>query len=212
MTILYIIIRMDLETTYALAYGLLMLAVVGALLFSARPAGPPSPPLTESLPNTDTVKKYGRIIGMGIPFVLLAAGPLIDIYNHEFKYSSTSVVGAIAMGIGFLFQRLIRGPDAFLSSTTVATAAMITFLLQDIWVQSSAYNFQLISTVLGALVMVLQLVHSSSGPVFSNSLLNDLSGAGLGVGLGAVGWSFFWTFYRSRLPNSVVSSKPKDAK
>jgi len=164
------------------------------------------------VPTTDTIKKYGRMIAMAIPFVLLAGGPLIDIYNHEFKYSSTSVIGAIAMGVGFLFQRILRGPDAFLSSTTVATAAMITFLLQDIWVQSSAYNFQLISTVLGALLMVLQLVHSSSGPVFSSSILNDLSGAGLGVGLGAVGWSFFWTFYRSRLPNSVMSSKPKGTK
>ena len=199
---------MDLETTYALAYSLLILAVVGALLFSARPPGPPSPPIAESLPTSDTIKKYGGLIAMGIPFVLLGVGPLVDLYNREFKYSTTSVVGAIAMGVGFLFQRVIRGPDAFLSSTTVATAAMITFLLQDIWVQSSAYNFQLISTILGALLMVLQLVHSSSGPVFSSSLLNDLSGAGLGVGLGAIGWAFFWSFYRSRLPNSVISSKP----
>jgi len=203
---------MDLETTYAVSYSMLILAIVGALLFSARPAGPPSAPLTDSLPNSDTVKKYGRFIGMGIPFVLLVGGPLIDIYNHEFKYSSVSVVGAIAMGLGFLFQRVIRGPDAFLSSTTVATAAMITFLLHDIWIQSSAYNFQLISTLLGVLVMILQLVHSSSGPVFSSSLLNDLSGAGLGVGLGALGWAFFWTFYRERLPNTVLSNKSKGKK
>jgi len=200
---------MDTETIYALSYSLLIIAVVGGLLFSVRPPGPPTVPSPSSLPTMETVSRYGRMIGIGIPYVLIALGPLIDIYNREFRYSNLTLTGVAAMGIGYVMQRAVHGPSAYLSSLTVATAAILTFWVHDVWVNTSAYNYQLLTTLLGAMILALQAIHSTSGPVFATNLLNAGVASALGVGIGAMGWAVVWNLYRNRLPNYSIAIEPK---
>jgi hypothetical protein len=200
---------MDTETIYALSYSFLIIAVVGGLLFSVRPPGPPSVPGPSPIPTLETVSKYGRIIGIGIPYVLFAIGPLIDIYNREFRYSNLTLTGVAAMGIGYALQRAVHGPNAYLSSLTVATAAILTFWVHDVWINTSAYNYQLLTTVLGALILALQAIHGSSGPVFATALLNAGVAAAMGVGIGAFGWEVVWNLYRNRLPNYAIAIEAK---
>ena len=200
---------MDLETTYAVSYSLIIIAVVGTLLFAVRPPGPPSEPGTSYVPSVETVSRYGRIIGIGLPYLLFLIGPLVDIYKREFRYSSMTLVGMAAMGAGYGFQRSIHGPSAYLSSLTVGTAAMLTYWLHDIWVNTSTYNYQVLSTILGALLLALQAIHSSSDPVFATALMNAGVASALGVGIGALGWAFMWNYFRTRLPNYEVPDNSK---
>lgn len=200
---------MDAETIYALSYSFLIIAVVGGLLFAVRPPAPPAEPSPSYIPDVKTISMYGRMIGIGIPYVLLAIGPLVDIYNHEFKYSNLTLTGVAAMGIGYALQRAVHGQNAYLSSLTVATAAILTFWVHDVWINTSAYNYQLLTTILGALILGLQAIHSSSGPVFATALLNAGVAAALGVGVGAFGWAVVWNLYRNRLPNYAIAIDPK---
>lgn len=200
---------MDIETTYAVSYSLIIIAVVGTLLFAVRPPGPPTEPGTSYVPSIESVSKYGRMIGIGLPYILLGIGPLVDLYQREFRYSNITVVGAAAMGIGFVFQKSVHGPSAYLSSLTVATAAILTFWLHDVWVNTSAYNYQLLSTLLGAMLLALQAVHSPSGPVFATALMNAVVASALGVGIGALSWAFMWNYFRTRLPNYAIKADPK---
>lgn len=154
-------------------------------------------------PNITTFQRWGRIVGILIPFVLMAIGPVLDLFYNNFRYTTITLVGLSSMILGFGYQTIIRGTTAYLSSLTIGTASIISYTLYDIWVQGGSYSYKALSTTLGTVLMFLQLLHTVSAPVFSSSLLNDLIGTMLGSGFGILAWSVVWNNSRSCLPNSV---------
>lgn len=202
---------MDPVASTGLVYGIIAVVVAGGLLFMTRKTSvaPSSMSVGSYIPNLSTFQRWGRIAGILIPFVIIAIGPLMDLYYNSFHYTTISLVGISAMLLGYLYQAIAHGTSAYLSSLTIGTSAALTYLLFDIWVQSDGYNFKVLSTVVGAVVMFLQLLHTVSGPVFSSSLMNDGVGLLLGSGLGAISWVVVYNFYREYLPLSQASKDTK---
>lgn len=205
---------MNQDVTFATAYSLFAIAIAGGFLYMTRTTSIFAPlgsaafmgvsTLGRVIPNLTTFQRLGRVVGILIPFVMMATGPLMDLYYNNFRYTTITMVGVSSMILGFGYQTLIRGSSAYLSSLTVGTASIVSYVLYDIWIQGNSYNYKALSTVLGVLLMFLQLLHTVSGPVFSSSLLNDLIGTMLGSGFGLLAWSVVWNNYRNCLPNSVA--------
>ena len=201
---------MDPIVSPGLIYGILAIVITGGLLFMTRPASLTSPTSLSYgtyIPNLSTFQRWGRIAGILIPFALIAIGPLVDLYKNSFHYTSISLIGIVGMILGYGYQTIVRGSTAYLSSLTIGTSAVLTYLLYDVWVNSDGYTFKVLSTVLGAILMFLQLLHTVSGPVFSTSLLNDGVGVLLGSGIGAISWVIVYNFYREYLPNQQGPTK-----
>lgn len=205
---------MDSDTTFSLVYGIVTLIVAGVFLYMTRTTSIFAPlgslastgvsTLGRVIPDLTTFQRWGRIAGILIPFLLMAIGPLMDLYYNNFRYTTITLVGISSMILGFGYQTIIRGTTAYLSSLTIATSAIISYVVYDIWIQGNTYNYKALSTLLGVILMFLQLLHSVSGPVFASSLLNDLVGTMLGSGLGLLAWTVVWNHYRNCLPNSVA--------
>jgi hypothetical protein len=204
---------MDSDTSFALGYSMIALLVAGGFLYMTRKTSIFAPLGTLAYtgvstvgslaPNITTLQRWGRIVGVLIPFALMAIGPVLDLLNNNFRYTTITLVGLSSMILGFAYQTIIRGTSAYLSSLTIGTASVISYTLYDIWIQGAGYNYKALSTALGVVLMFLQLLHTVSAPVFSSSLLNDLIGTMLGSGLGLLAWGVVWNHYRSCLPNSV---------
>jgi hypothetical protein len=195
-------------------YGVIAIVIAGGLLFMSRPKSPVAPgtgawSVTGYVPTISSFQRWGRIAGIVIPFAVLAVGPLMDVYYNKFQYTTISLVGIFAMVFGFLYQAIIHGTSAYLSTLTIGTAATLTYVLLDLWVQADGYSFKVISTVLGALLMFLQLIHTVSGPVFSSSLLNDGIGLLLGSGLGALSFAIVYNTKRDYLPFTNSAKQPE---
>jgi hypothetical protein len=157
------------------------------------------------VPNLSTFQRWGRVAGILIPFALMSFGPLADLYYNNFRYTTITLVGLSSILLGLGYQTAIRGTSTYLSSLTIGTASIISYVLYDVWIQGSSYNYKALSTLLSFILMFLQLLHTVSGPVFSSSLLNDGIGTILGSGFGLLAWSVVWNHYRNCLPNSVAT-------
>lgn len=205
---------MDPSASVGLIYGIIALIVAGGLLFMSRPKTPSVPTVTPPVDSKSystilsSFQRWGRIAGIVIPFVIIGIGPLMDLYYNSFHYTTISIVGIASMLVGFLYQAIVRGTTAYLSTLTVGTSATITYVLIDILVQGEGYNFKVLSAIVSAVLLFLQLVHTSSGPVFSSSLLNDGVGLLLGSGLGAIAWTVVYNTYRDYLPITPKPTKP----
>ena len=156
------------------------------------------------VPTLSTFQRWGRVVGILIPFLLMAFGPIADLYYNNFRYTTITLVGLCAMILGLGYQTLIRGTSTYLSSLTIGTSSIISYVLYDVWIQGGTYNYKTLSTLLGAVLMFLQLLHTVSGPVFSTSMLNDLIGTMMGSGLGLLAWTIVWNHHRNCLPHSVA--------
>jgi hypothetical protein len=202
---------MDPSISSGLVYGIIAVVVAGGLLFMTRKTSLVTPlvGIRGYVPNLSTFQRWGRIAGILIPFVIIAVGPLMDLYYNGFHYTTISLVGISAMVLGFLYQSLIQKTSAYLSTLTIGTAATLTYILFDLWSQAEGYNFKVISTVVGVVLMFLQLLHTVSGPVFSSSALNDGVGMLLGSGLGAIAWTIVYNTYREYLPFAYVAKPAK---
>ena len=203
---------MDPLVSPGLIHGILALIIAGGLLFMSRPSTPKLPSATSYgsyVPNLTTLQRWGRIAGILIPFALIAIGPLMDLAKNSFHYTTISLIGIISMILGFGYQAVIHGTSAYLSSLTIGTSAVITYVLYDVWFNSEGFNFKVLSTLLGLIMIFLQLLHTVSGPVFSSSLLNDGVGLLLGSGLGAISWIVVYNFYREYLPLEAPATKTK---
>jgi len=201
---------MDLPASNSLIYGIVSLVVAGGFLYMTRRTGvfagigSTTYSIGSRLPNLSTLQRVGRVVGILIPFALIAVGPLLDLYYNNFRYTTVSLVGLTSIVIGFIIQTIVRGTTAYLSSFTIGTSAILTYFVFDVWNQSDTYNYKVLSTVLGVLLMFLQLVHTTSAPVFATSLMNDLVGTLMGSGLGIIAWVILWNHQRNCLPNSVA--------
>lgn len=206
---------MDLIASSGLIYGIIAVIVAGGLLFMTRKAAPASAPASAPsssgvgsyIPTLSTFQRWGRIAGILIPFILIAIGPLADMYYNAFRYTTISLVGISAMALGFLYQAIAHGTSAYLSSMTIGTSAILTYVLFDVWAQGDGFNFKVLTTTLGAVLMFLQLLHTASGPVFSSAILNDGVGTLLGSGFGAIAWAIVYNLHREYLPNSQPPKK-----
>lgn len=200
---------MDANLTFAAIYSGIALVVAGVFLYMTRSTGLFGSVSVSSIgsvvPNLSTFQRWGRVAGILIPFVLMAYGPLADLYYNNFRYTTITLVGLSSILLGLGYQTAIRGTTTYLSSLTIGTASIISYVLYDVWIQGSSYNYKTLSTLLGSLLMFLQLLHTVSGPVFSSSLLNDLIGTVLGSGFGLLAWSVVWNHYRNCLPHSVAT-------
>jgi len=200
-------LKMDIETLYVTTISMLILAGVGALLFMART----SPAMVSAMSSAEmmgSAGRYGKMLGVAIPYVLFAVGPLIDLYNRKLHYSVVSMIGAAAIGAGIGFQKGIYGGSGSLSAMTVATAAMLAYLTQDIWAEPNQLNYQVMSTIVSVLLLILQVLNSATGNVLSSTFMNDLAAVGLGTGLGMIGWMLVWNYQKPLLP-FFVASEPK---
>ena len=205
---------MDPVASNALIYGMVILVVAGGFLYMTRKTSPfagvgstvsmSAYAVGSRLPNLNTLQRLGRVVGILIPFALIAVGPLLDLYYNNFRYTTISLVGLSSIVLGFILQTIVRGTTAYLSSLSIGTSAIITYFLFDVWNQGETYNYKVLSTVLGVLLMLLQLVHTTASPVFATSLMNDLVGTLLGAGLGIISWVILWNNHRNCLPNSVA--------
>ena len=200
---------MDPIVSPGLGYGIIAIVVAGGLLFMTRPTSvlPSASSVGSYLPSLSSFQRWGRIAGILIPFILIAIGPLMDLAKNSFHYTTISLIGIAAMVLGFGYQAIVHGTSAYLSSLTIGTSAILTYVLYDVWANGEGYNYKVLSTVLGVVLMFLQLLHTVSGPVFSSSLLNDGVGVLLGSGLGAVAWVVVYQYYREYLPNYHAPAK-----
>lgn len=194
---------MDVATSHALTYSIFMLVIVATLLYSTRLHG------FEFGEGFDmsalgAFKKYGLRLGLIVPYCLIIIPPLIDLYEREFKYSLVSVIGVGSALLGYGFQYAIKGGGSFLPALTVGTTAMITFILNDAWMQKRHAHFTLILTLACALIVFFQAINNPPEGVFSTPLLNDGVAVLLGAGLGLIGWSISWNTYRSYLPHTYI--------
>jgi hypothetical protein len=196
---------MDQSVSAGLVYGIIAVTVAGGLLFMTRPPIQTSWNVRGYIPTLSSFQRWGRIAGILIPFVLIAVGALMDLYYNRFHYTTISLVGICAMILGFAYQAIIHGTSAYLSSLTIGTAAGLAYILFDLWAQTEGYTFKVLSTLLGLVIMFLQLLHTVSGPVFSSSLLNDGVGVLLGSGLGTIAWVIVNNMYREYLPFAYVA-------
>jgi hypothetical protein len=199
---------MDGNITFAAIYSVLMLLIAGGFLYMSRTTGLFGSMGISSVgrivPTLTTFQRWGRVVGILIPFLLMAFGPLADLYYNNFRYTTITLVGLCAMILGLGYQTLIRGTSTYLSSLTIGTSSIISYVLYDVWIQGRSYNYKSLSTLFGAVLMFLQLLHTVSGPVFSTSMLNDLIGTMMGSGLGLLAWTIVWNHHRNCLPHSVA--------
>lgn len=186
---------MDTASWYALSYSLVVIIAVGVMLFMTRPPAPPGPAFTSPVSLADAtqgVKKYGGTLGVIVPYAMLGFGPFVDLYYREFKYSILTVVGAGAALIGYLYQYALRGSSAFLPALTIATCAMVSFLVYDVWVQGPDTATTIMATILGAGVIFGQTMTNPSTAIFASKMTNDAAAVGLGFALGALSWMIVW--------------------
>lgn len=212
-------VNMDATAYNGMIYGIVAIIVAGGFLYMTRTTSIFSPLGTaaystaslvgRTLPTLTTFQRWGRIAGILIPFVLMATGPLMDLYYNNFRYTTITLVGISSILLGFAYQTFIRGTTAYLSSLTIGTSAILSYVLYDVWTQGETYNYKVLSTLLGVILMLLQLVHTTASPVFTTSLMNDLVGTLLGSGLGVIAWTVVWNHYRNCLPNSVAVKSEK---
>jgi len=209
-TILYrISLKMEGITISATMYSIISISIALALLFMSRPAGPA---LTSPISAEDATNKLSgavKFFGVVVPYLLLVVGPLIDLYNQKLKYSVVSIVGVLAMGLGFGIQRAIHGSSGQLTTLTVATSAMAGFLIQDLVAQPANLNFKWLSGIAMVLVLGLQVLNSAKGTVYSSTLMNDLAAVALGSGLGVLSWIIVWQTDKTYLPYYVLSEPTK---
>jgi len=200
---------MDANLTFAAIYSSIAILIAGGFLYMSRTTGLFGSVGVSSIgrvvPNLSTFQRWGRVAGILIPFALMSFGPLADLYYNNFRYTTITLVGLSSILLGLGYQTAIRGTSTYLSSLTIGTASIISYVLYDVWIQGSSYNYKALSTLLSFILMFLQLLHTVSGPVFSSSLLNDGIGTILGSGFGLLAWSVVWNHYRNCLPNSVAT-------
>lgn len=186
---------MDTASWYALSYSVVVILTVGVMLYMTRPPAPPGPAFTSPVSVADAtqgVKKYGGTIGLIVPYALLGFGPMVDLYYREFKYSILTVVGGGAALIGYLYQYALRGGSAFLPALSIATSAMVSFLMYDVWVQGTDTATTVMATVLGFAVILGQSFSNPSTTIFASKMTNDAAAIGLGLALGALSWMIVW--------------------
>ena len=205
---------MDTASIYALTYSLLVIAVVGGLLFMTRPPSTgPSTPWVD--PNTlssagEGAKKYGGLLAVGVPYALLGFGPLVDLYYREFKYSILTVIGAASVVIGYAYQYILRGSSSFLPSLTIATSAVVSYIVYDFWAQGTSRLYTTLATFAGAAVIWSQASTNEATTIFASKGTNDAVSVFLGLALGALSWMIVWNtdkkyLFQSQLPKSESS-------
>lgn len=190
---------MDSASVYALVYSLVMIAVVGVMLFMTRPPSvATATPSMSGMPAVD-VRKYGGVLGTFVPYILLGVGPLVDLYNREFKYSILTVIGSASVLVGYVYQYMLRGSSAFLPALTIATSAVVSYLMYDVWVQGTGRTYTILATILGFAVIGAQAMTNQSTTIFASKTTNDLATVGLGLALGALSWIIVWNTDKSYL-------------
>jgi hypothetical protein len=207
-TILYpISLKMDTNTITGTIYSVVSISIAIGLLFMSRPAGPP---ITSPISSEDAMSGLGsaaKFFGVVVPYLLIIVGPLIDLYNQKLKYSLVSIVGILSMGLGFVIQRAVHGSVGQLTMLTVATSAMVGFLVQDLIIEPIDINTKWLSSVFMILALGLQVLNSARGSLYSSALMNDLAAVSLGSGLGVIGWLIVWSIDKTYLPYYVLTEK-----
>jgi hypothetical protein len=150
-----------------------------------------------------------KFFGVVVPYLLIIVGPLIDLYNQKLKYSLVSIVGLLSMGLGFVIPRAVHGSVGQLTMLTVATSAMVGFLVQDLIIEPIDINTTWLSSLFMILALGLQVLNSARGTVYSSALMNDLAAVSLGTGLGVIGWIIVWSIDKTYLPYYVLTEKKK---
>ena len=198
---------MDTTTITGTIYSVVSISIALALLFMSRPAGPP---ITSPISSEDAMSGLGsatKFFGVVIPYLLIIVGPLIDLYNQKLKYSLVSIVGVLSMGLGFLIQRAVHGSMGQLTMLTIATSAMVGFLVQDLIIEPININTKWVSSLFMILALGLQVLNSAKGSVYSSALMNDLAAVSLGSGLGVIAWLIVWSVDKTYLPYYVLTEK-----
>lgn len=199
---------MDVATSHALTYSIVILVVVASLLYSTRPTEGPEAssinPEEIGMSALNALKSYGFRIGLIAPYGLILIPPLIDLYDREFKYSLVSVIGVASAIIGYAFQYAIKGGGSFLPALTVGTTAMISFILNDAWMQKGYTRYTIFATLIGGLLIFFQALNNPPSHVFESPLMNDGVAVLLGAGLGLLGWMISWNTYREFLPHTCI--------
>ena len=201
---------MDTASWYALSYSIFVILAVGVMLFMTRPPAPPGPGFVSPVSMgeaTGALQKYGGILGSIIPYTLLGFGPLVDLYYREFKYSILTVIGAASVLVAYVYQYALRGSSSFLPSLTVATAAIVSFLVYDVWVQGSGKMYTFLATMLGIGVIISQSATNPSTTIFASKMTNDAVSIGLGLALGALSWMIVWNSDKKYLFQTKLGKK-----
>ena len=202
---------MDSASWYALSYSIFVILAVGVMLFMTRPpASSMGTGLTSPISFADAtqgVQRYGGILGMIVPYALMGISPMIDLYYREFKYSILTVIGAASVLIGYVYQYVLRGSSAFLPALTVATSAIVSFLVYDVWVQGTGKIYTFFATILGLLVIGGQVATNPSTTIFASKTTNDIASVGLGLALGALSWMIVWNSDKKYLFQTKLGKK-----
>ncbi len=202
---------MDTASWYALTYSVVIILAIGIMLFMTRPPAPPTSTGFASPVSfgavTQGAQKYGGMLGMIVPYALMGISPMIDLYYREFKYSILTVIGAASVLIGYVYQYALRGSSAFLPALTIATSAIVSFLVYDVWVQGTGKMYTLFATVLGVVVIGGQVASNPSTTIFASKTANDMASVGLGLALGALSWMIVWNSDKKYLFQTKLGKK-----
>ena len=200
---------MDGLTISATIYTVISISIALGLLFMSRPAGPSVMPSISAADATSKLSGAVMFFGVLVPYILLAVGPLVDMSKQKFKYSLVSIVGLLSMGLGFVIRRAVHGSVGQLTTLTIATSAMVGFLIQDLIAQPMNMNFKGLSGFAMVLALGLQVLNSAKGSIYSSTLMNDLAAVALGTGLGVLSWIIVWQADKTYLPYYVLTESTK---
>ena len=190
-------------------YSILSISTALVLMFMSRPAGSSTMPTISGETAKSGLSKISQFFGVFVPYILMVVPVLVDMGAKKFKYSIVTIVGLLSMAFGFGIQRAISGGVGQLTMLTIATSAMVGFLFQDIIVQPVNGTTRGFSCFFMIVALILQVLNSAYGTLFSTPLMNDLAAVSLGTGLGVTGWLIVWSSSKTHLPYFVETQPTK---